>query len=163
MDEERFGRWFDRLLTITSGVPLFVLMCITVVDVVGRYVFGKPLAGGFELTELLLAVTVFASLPLVERREEHISIDLLDNRYTAQARHWRRAIVFGVCAVSMSAISWQLYSRAAGIGRDAMTTAVLLIPMAPVAYFIASMCAMSALILFGKSLQAVRGCVSSPG
>lgn len=161
MGEERFWRWFDRLLTITSGVPLFVLMCITVVDVVGRYVFGKPLPGGFELTELFLAVTVFASLPLVERREEHISIDLLDNRYTAQARRWRRTIVFGICAASMGAITWQLFSRAAGVGRDAMTTAVLLIPMAPVAYFIASMCAISALVLVGKALQAARGYASS--
>lgn len=163
MDDEKFWRWFDRFLTITSGVPLFVLMCITVVDVVGRYVFGNPLPGGFELTELFLAVTVFASLPLVERREEHISIDLLDNRYTSQARRWRRAIVFGVCAVSMGAITWQLFSRAAGVGRDAMTTAVLLIPMAPVAYFIAFMCAISALILVGKSLQAARGYASSQG
>lgn len=163
MDEERFGRWFDRSLTITSGVPLFVLMCITVVDVVGRYVFGRPLPGGFELTEMFLAVTVFASLPLVERREEHISIDLLDYRYTALARRWRRAIVFGVCAVSMGAISWQLFSRAAGVGRDAMTTAVLLIPMAPVAYFIASMCAISALVLVVKVPEAARGYVPSRG
>jgi TRAP-type C4-dicarboxylate transport system permease small subunit len=149
----KFASWLDWLLTITSGIPLFSLMCITAVDVLGRYIFGKPLPGGFELTEMLLAVAVFASLPIVELREEHISIDLLDRLYAAHARRWRRAVVYGVCAVAMSAITWQLFSKAATIGRDAMTTAVLLIPVAPVGYFIASMCAISTLLLVAKSLQ----------
>ena len=160
MNGATFRFWLDRSLTVMSAVPLFILMCITVIDVVGRYVFGKPLAGGFELTEMLLAVAVFASLPLVELREEHIAIDLLDRWYSERARRWRRMVVYTFCAVAMSAVARQMFTKAETIGRDAMTTAVLMIPVAPVAYFVASMCAGAALLLVGKSLQAALGIAS---
>lgn len=154
MNGATFRQWLDRSLTVTSAVPLFALMCVTVVDVVGRYAFGKPLPGGFELTEMLLAVSVFASLPLVELREEHVAIDLLDRWYPARARLWRRLAVYSVCAVAMSAITRELFAKAARTDRDAMTTAVLLVPLAPIAYFVASMCAIGTLLLVGKVLQA---------
>ena len=41
------------------------MMMITAVDVAGRYLFNKPLAGGFELTEMLLAALIYCGLPLV--------------------------------------------------------------------------------------------------
>ncbi|MCD6674696.1 MAG: TRAP transporter small permease [Burkholderiaceae bacterium] len=149
-----FRSFLDWSLTVTSAVPLFALMCLTVADVVGRYVFGKPLPGGFELTEMLLAVAVFASLPLVELREEHIAIDLLDRWYPERLRLWRRVVVYVICTVAMIAIAWQLFVKAVMVERDAMTTAVLLVPVAPVACFVASMCAVAALLLVGKVWQA---------
>lgn len=154
MNSATFRFWLDRSLTVMSAVPLFVLMCVTVIDVVGRYVFGKPLSGGFELTEMLLAIAVFASLPLVELREEHIAIDLLDRWYSERAQRWRSLVIYVFCAVAMSTVAVQMFKKAATIGRDAMTTAVLLIPVAPAAYFVASMCAIAAVLLVGKSLQA---------
>lgn len=154
MDSTKFRLWLDRSLTVMSAIPLFTLMCITVIDVVGRYLFSRPLGGGFELTEMLLAVAVFASLPLVELREEHLAIDLLDRRYSERAQRWRRLLVYTVSAIAMCAIARQMFTKAAAIGRDAMTTAVLLLPVAPAAYFVASMCVVAALLLVGKSLQA---------
>lgn len=146
--------WLDRSLTVMSAVPLFTLMCIVVIDVVGRYIFNKPLAGGFELTEMLLAITIFASLPLVEMREEQIAIDLLDRWYSEKARRWRRLLTFTFCAVAMSVIARQMFTKGFAVSRDAMTTAVLLIPVAPVAFFIGAMCLITAILLVAKSLQA---------
>jgi TRAP-type C4-dicarboxylate transport system permease small subunit len=160
MNGAGFRSLLDRSLTVMSAVPLFALMCLTVADVVGRYLFGRPLPGGFELTEMLLAVAVFASLPLVELREEHIAIDLLDRWYPERLRLWRRVAVYAVCTVAMIAIARQLFVKAAAVERDAMTTAVLLVPVAPVAYFVASMCAVAAVLLVGKVLQAAAGLAS---
>lgn len=154
MNGMTFRLWLDRSLTLMSAVPLFTLMCITVIDVVGRYLFSRPLGGGFELTEMLLAIAVFASLPLVELREEHIAIDLLDRWYSRRARRWRRLLVYTVSAVAMSAIARQMFTKAGAIDRDEMTTAVLLIPVAPVAWFVATMCVLAAVLLIGKALQA---------
>ena len=52
-------------LGVTSAAVLFLMMAITAVDVAGRYVFNKPLTGGFEITELLLAALIYCGLPLV--------------------------------------------------------------------------------------------------
>jgi len=51
----RFIAALQAGLSATSAGVLFLMMAITAVDVTGRYVFNKPLPGGFEMTELLLA------------------------------------------------------------------------------------------------------------
>src|SRR6266849_6455550 len=74
--------WFDRalvpLLGYVAAVVMLFLMLLTCVDVVGRYFLNKPLTGGFELTEVLLASLIFAGLPLVTLRGDHITVDLFD-------------------------------------------------------------------------------------
>lgn len=64
-------------LEFISGALLVSLMLVTGVDVIGRYILNKPLAGAFELTEMLLAALVFASLPLVSRAGAHVDVDML--------------------------------------------------------------------------------------
>src|SRR6266852_5508558 len=74
--------WFDRalvpLLGYVAAALMLSLMLLTCVDVVGRYFLNKPLTGGFELTEVLLASLIFAGLPLVTLRGDHITVDLFD-------------------------------------------------------------------------------------
>jgi len=69
----------EKLLGVISAAVLFLMMIITAVDVVGRYVLNQPLPGGFEMTEMALAVLIYAALPLVSMRREHIVIDTLDS------------------------------------------------------------------------------------
>ena len=45
----------EIVLGCVSAVVLFLMMMVTAVDVIGRYLFNTPLAGGFELTEMMLA------------------------------------------------------------------------------------------------------------
>ena len=73
------------LLGAISATVLFVMMMITAIDVAGRYLFNKPLAGGFELTEMMLAALIYCGLPLVSKRREHIVIDTFDPLYVAGA------------------------------------------------------------------------------
>jgi TRAP-type C4-dicarboxylate transport system permease small subunit len=56
--KKRFGVWLEAVLGFTSAAVLFLMMFVTAVDVVGRYVFNKPLNGGFELTEMMLAALI---------------------------------------------------------------------------------------------------------
>ena len=70
------------------------MMLVTAVDVAGRYLFNKPIAGGFELTEILLAALIYCGLPLVSARRDHIVIDTFDPLFSrgveARARHGGR-------------------------------------------------------------------------
>ena len=74
--------WLDRALVPALGhvaaALILCLMLLTCVDVVGRYFLNKPVTGGFELTEVLLAALIFAGLPLVTLRGDHITVDLFD-------------------------------------------------------------------------------------
>ena len=74
----RFDRAVVPALGTIAAALMFCLMLLTCVDVVGRYFFNKPVTGGFELTEMLLAALIFAGLPLVTLRGDHITVDLFD-------------------------------------------------------------------------------------
>ena len=57
---------------------LFLMMLLTFADVVARYLFNRPIRGGFEITELTLLVLIFAGLPLVSHADEHVTMDFID-------------------------------------------------------------------------------------
>ena len=88
--KERFGRGLEALLGAISGAVLFLMMLLTAIDVAGRYVFNKPLQGGLELTEMMLAALIYCGLPLVSKRREHIVIDTFDPLMSKPVNNWDR-------------------------------------------------------------------------
>jgi TRAP-type C4-dicarboxylate transport system permease small subunit len=61
-----------------SAFTLLSLMMITVIDVVGRYVFNRPLTGSTELTEIAVGLVVFSVFPIITWRNEQVVVDILD-------------------------------------------------------------------------------------
>ena len=143
--------FFDRLVVPTLGylaaVLLFCLMLVTCVDVVGRY-FNLPLNGGFELTEGLLAALIFAGLPLVTLRNQHVTVDLFD----AMTPDWLFRIQHVVaCVVGMVCtgfLSRQLWLRGAHMAAAGETTAQLKISLAWLTYTMSVLMAFTAVALF---------------
>ena len=70
----------ELLLGVAASAILFAMMVLTFVDVVLRYVFNRPIASAFELTELMLVVLIFAGLPLVSLADEHAVMDFVEQR-----------------------------------------------------------------------------------
>src|SRR5687767_15483318 len=98
----------DAVLGIAASALLFALMSLTFVDVVARYVFNRPIRGGFEVTELLLLVLIFAGLPLVSHADEHVTMDFIDRLLRSRTRAlWNRCIHVAVAAL-MFIMAWQV-------------------------------------------------------
>ena len=68
----------ESLCSLLAAVALFAIMWLTLVDVTGRKLLSASLPGSLELTELLMVVVIFAGLPLVSLRGEHVVFDSLD-------------------------------------------------------------------------------------
>ncbi len=133
----RFGLWLNRLADGASSLVLFALMAMTCIDVIGRYFFNAPLDGATELTQLMLGVIVFAVLPAVCLREEHISVDLLDRWFPAALTAPRSVALNLLMAVMMAAVSWRVWLLAEITADYGDATEFLAIPLAPITYFIA--------------------------
>lgn len=151
--EHRWERRADAVLGIAASAVLMVLMCLTFADVVGRYVFNRPLRGGFELTELMLLVLIFAGLPLVSHADEHVTMDFIDRVLGNRARRLLNRVVQLVVAALMIFGGWQLWIRAGRIGGYGDATDVLRIPYAPFVYFSALMTGLAGLIHLYKAVQ----------
>lgn len=72
-------RWVGFSLEMISAAVLFLLMVLTCVDVAGRYLFNDAVDGAVEMTQIGLAILVFAQMPLTTWRSGHVVVDLLDN------------------------------------------------------------------------------------
>lgn len=67
-------------LEILSSVVIAIMMVLTFVDVIGRYVFSNPVFGASEIISALLAVAIFAGLGIANARDDHIVVELFDHR-----------------------------------------------------------------------------------
>ncbi len=140
-----------------SSVALFALMVMTCVDVPGRYFFNAPLDGATELTQLMMGVIVFAILPAVCFREEHVSVDLLDLWLPSRWINRRQFILNGLMAIMLSAVAWRVWISADFMVEYGDATEFLGIPYAPITYFIAIMNGAAAIAFLFNAVRYVHG------
>lgn len=141
---------FDRLVVpafnLVAAVVLFCLMLLTCVDVVGRY-FGRPVFGAFELTEILLAALIFAGLPLVTLRNDHVTVDLFDAVTPDWLLRIQHVVACALGIVCVGVVSWRLWLRAAHMAAAGETTGQLKVPLSWLAYSMSALAALTAVSL----------------
>lgn len=145
--------WFDRAIVPVLGyfaaAVMFSMMALTCADVFGRYFLNRPIWGAFEITEMLLAWLIFAGLPLVTLRGDHVMVDLFDPVTPAWLLRMQHVLA---CAIGMACtgyLAWRLWLRADNLYAAGETTAQLKIRLAWLCY------AMSVLMAFTSAALAV--------
>lgn len=84
-----------------AAVTLFAMMAMTFADVVLRSAFNAPIEAATELTRLMMAVIVFAVLPVVSAKGEHISVDLTDPLFGPRATRLRDIALSLICGAML--------------------------------------------------------------
>src|SRR5215831_6816429 len=107
------------------------MMALTFCDVVGRYLFNRPLKGAFEVTELILLVLIFAGLPLVSHADEHVTMDFIDRMLTPRVLDVLVRVVHALVAALFFFLTWQMWIKAGRIAGYGDTTDVLRITVGP--------------------------------
>lgn len=92
MRREQIVAWIERALGRVVAACMFAMMSLMFVDVVARKLLGTSVPGGVELIELLMLGVVFAGLPIVSLKGEHIVLDLLDHLLPARLRRLQERI-----------------------------------------------------------------------
>jgi TRAP-type transport system small permease protein len=121
----RFDRAVVPVLGCVSAALMFCMMLLTCVDVVGRYFFNKPVTGGFEMTEMLLAALIFAGLPLVTLRSDHITVDLFDSVTPDWLFRIQHVIATLIGVGCTGFLAWRLWLRGAELASRGETTSEL--------------------------------------
>jgi TRAP-type C4-dicarboxylate transport system permease small subunit len=134
---QRLAPACDFALATVAGSLLFAMMTLTFVDVVMRYFFDAPIKGGFEITEMMMAVLIFAGLPLVSRKNEHVTIDAFDHFFPAAVRRALHVVIHLVCAATLVGMAWLLYRKAGSFAQIGDVTQTLKLPIAPFVYLMA--------------------------
>lgn len=101
-----------RFLTRVAAVLLVAMLLLNVVDVGLRSIFNAPIFGTYEIVELLLASVAFLAIPEAFLRDQHITIELIDQVIPDRAVDWMR--VFGTtCALVFAVLlTWHMIEPA---------------------------------------------------
>jgi TRAP-type C4-dicarboxylate transport system permease small subunit len=98
--------YVETALNLISSTVLFLLMFYVTAEVAMRYLFNRPLPAHLELTQLLIAPSVFLALSYVQAHHGHVGMDLLVERLSPRTRHAIEAFTLAVALVAFAIITW---------------------------------------------------------
>ena len=149
---ERAGQLLARLTLALGALTLLAMLALTVADVFGRYLLNAPINGANELLRFLIGGVIFLALPVVSTTDEQITVDLLDHLYSERVAAIRQLIVDVIAAGALFVLADWIVFLADRLVRYGYVSDFLHLPLAPMAYFIAAMTAITALALAVKSV-----------
>ncbi len=101
-----------RFLTRVAAVFLIAMVAINVVDVGLRSGFNAPIFGTYEIVEYMLAAVAFLAIPEVFLRDQHITIELIDQILPERVIDWLRAFGTIVAFVFVALLAWHMVQPA---------------------------------------------------
>jgi|TARA_R110002126_G_scaffold48917_6_gene135739 TRAP-type C4-dicarboxylate transport system permease small subunit len=149
--------WLERILEAIMATFLLAMALITAIDVVGRYFFSAPLPGGYEIVQYLMALSVFAALPLTTRAEGHLTISLLTDRLGDRAKVVQRVIMLCIITLMLAFLAWRMGVQANHLSRGSALSGSLGLPLAPVAYAMTGLAWLATAVSAVLVVQAIGG------
>lgn len=135
-----------------SSVVILIMMLLTFADVIGRYIFQKPIFGASEMISALLALAIFSGLGVTNARDEHIVVELFDHK----VRQIFSPLIYEIIiqafsVVAMTLIAVVLFEHAVEAYQIDSRTVVLEMPT----YYITGFVALLALISVASQITGV--------
>ena len=131
---------------LLAAVALFAIMALTLVDVSGRKLLSESVPGSLELTELLMVVVIFAGLPLVSLKGEHVVFDSLDPWIPRALRRLQHALVDLLCVAALGGLAWLMWTKGGQMAGYGDTTAQLKLSLAPFVKVMSGLIAVTAFV-----------------
>ncbi len=154
------NRLFDLLqplLKRMAEVSLAAMALLTLVDVLGRYVFSFPVRGSVELTELLMVAVIFSGIPLATKAHAHVAVDLVTLALGPRARRVQTVLAHGIALGASGLFGAVTWGRAMAAREFQDQTTMLGIPLAPMVFFMSALLFVNALGNAAQLWQALTG------
>ena len=152
---EPFKRALYRLTELLDRVSwsvLFVMMVMTMADVLLRKFTNITIIGCGEMTEMMMAVVVFCSLAQCEVNDGHIKIDLIMGRVNAKVQALVDALTQLCCFVLFCLVAFSTFKHGLEIREWQEVSIDLAIPIYPFIFIAAFGSALLALVLLTKTM-----------
>jgi TRAP-type transport system small permease protein len=128
-------------LAYMGCLALFFMMCLTIADVAGRYIFNKPLLGAYELTEFMVLILVFSFLGYAQIHKSHISVDLFMMFFPDKFKVYFEILNHLASLAIMILITWMGFERAIEMMETGESSPNLALPSYPFVIFLFIGCA----------------------
>ena len=144
-------RWIH---SVGVGV-LAVMMFLTAMDVILRYVFNRPIPGSFELQELMMGVLVAMGIGYCAFWKGHINVDILFSRFPQRTQEILNVFHYLVASCLFALVCWRTVIEGLALQSRGFTSSVLLIPIFPFYCVVTFGSAVLCLAFFYNSLESL--------
>jgi TRAP-type transport system small permease protein len=161
---ERVTFPLNKWLSYLAMVVVFIMMLLTVADVIGRKFVGiipgsQPVPGAYELTEFMLVVTVFAAIGYAQFHDEHISINVLTSRFPKRVQDILDTVIYLISLVLSCLVTYRSVVYAQRIIEQGDVSGVLQIPLYPFVFVVAAGMFMFSLALLVNVIKSLAKAV----
>jgi TRAP-type C4-dicarboxylate transport system permease small subunit len=145
---------FSYVFARIGCVALFLMMGLTVVDVIGRFLFNSPILGSFEITQYLIVVMIFSFIGNAQAEKWHVSVEILVNTFPKRVQALIDLFNALVGVLLMAVISWMGFEKAFESMATGDSPMNLPVPQYPFVFFLAIGCAIMCIEFVRDILQA---------
>lgn len=149
--------WLIGLSTLIGTLALVAVVAIVLLDVIGRNLFGQPLTGAQDLTQMGMVLIVFGGIALSDKLNAHISVDLLENSLPTWANRLLDCLGWLIGAAFFFGIGITIVDSAAISRLLNLSTNILHLPKAWFQYAVAALCFITAASILLRLLRSLIG------
>ncbi len=108
---------------------LFFMMVLGTGDVMGRYLFNKPILGTFEIFEILLPAIVLLGLGFTQEKKAHVRVEILIARLSFRKQTVLNFVTSGLTLFISVLILWRGWALATAYWRMGRRIPTIEVPM----------------------------------
>lgn len=120
---------FAHSLIIVSRLVVALMVALITLDVILRYFFNRPIAGSYELIELMMVFVVFLGLAHTQVKKGHLAINLFTKNYSEGTMAVISSLTYLLSCGIFVLITWQLSTKAISEFGVGTVSSVLNIPV----------------------------------
>ena len=135
-----------RPIAFIGVLGMLTIACITVFDVLWRWLFKGGVTGLTEVVAMVFAVAVAACIPSGVARRVNLRIDILSHWITGRLEAWMNVVGAGLLCLFYSLLMGRIFIYADSLADQARTTTLLLWPMAPFMYAVAVLLGVASIV-----------------
>jgi TRAP-type C4-dicarboxylate transport system permease small subunit len=122
---EKVTKWLHNIAEV---ILLLIMLWITF-DVLGRWIFNKPITGTVDFTELGLSMVVFLSLAYTHLHNVNVTIDFVVEKFSEKVQWIFECVINVIITVVLSIVAWSLLMNAQRLLNSNTVTADLFLPV----------------------------------
>ena len=126
-----------KTLHYVGMVFALLMMMLTTVHAVGRYLFGLPVPGLVELSSYMMVTMIFLTAPYTALVKGHIAIGVIVDRLSERTQAIIDIFIYLLCLVVSVIAAWQTFVRGFYIMEEKQVSTILSIPNAPFIFIVA--------------------------
>ena len=107
---------FNNIEEAISAVAMSVLLTLTCVNVIGRYIFHYSVPGIDELVTLAFTWAVFPGASACYKRNMHYGIDMLVNALPKTIQRWLMTVIHLFLTISLGYVAYLAIQLTANVG-----------------------------------------------